>query len=136
MRSPWFFLIVAFSLVACRSGRLQRTALEQEFSAGRRAPETAQHQRSRPTGAEASGPIVTLGGPMKAKVASVNGQARFVVLRFPIGTMAAAGDRFSVYRDGLKVGELKISGPQQDNHVVADITAGACLAGDEARGEP
>lgn len=135
---------MAFALIGCRSGRPEPTQLEQQFGTGRGGAATAdpilKQERALihklPNSAEASGPIVTLGGPMKAKVASVNAQGRFVVLRFPIGTMAAAGGRFSVYRDGLKVGELKITGPQQDNHIVADITAGACQAGDEARAEP
>ena len=29
-----------------------------------------------------------------------------------------------LYRDGLKVGEVKITGPQRDNDIVADLVTG------------
>jgi hypothetical protein len=77
--------------------------------------------------------IVTPGGLVKGRVASVNANARFVVLGFPIGSVPAVGKRFSVYRQGLKVGELKVTGPQRDNNTVADIIAGECQPGDEVR---
>lgn len=43
------------------------------------------------------------------------------------------GKRLNVYRNGLKVGELKVTGPQRDNNTVADIVAGECQVGDEVR---
>jgi len=36
---------------------------------------------------------------------------------------------------GLKVGELKVSGPQLDVNIDADIIAGECQPGDEVREE-
>jgi len=66
------------------------------------------------------------------RVARYNEAGRFVVLEFPIGQMAAVGQRLSVYRNGLKVGELKVTGPQRDDHIVADVTSGEAQAGDEA----
>src|SRR5512145_3343675 len=62
--------------------------------------------------------IVTPGGLVKGRVASVNPNARFVVLGFPLGSVPAVGKRLSVYRQGLKVGELKVTGPQRDNNTV------------------
>jgi len=41
----------------------------------------------------------------------------------------------SAYRQGLKVADLKISGPQRDLHTVADIVAGECRVGDDVRGQ-
>jgi hypothetical protein len=38
-----------------------------------------------------------------------------------------------LYRAGLKVGEVKITGPQSDNNIVADLTTGDTQAGDEVR---
>ena len=38
-----------------------------------------------------------------------------------------------VYRDGLKVGEVKISGPTRDNNTVADLISGVANKGDEVR---
>jgi hypothetical protein len=67
------------------------------------------------------------------KVARANQNLRFVVLAFPITRMPAIEQRLVVYRGGLKVGEVKISGPQQDENIVADIVAGDADAGDEVR---
>ena len=69
------------------------------------------------------------------KVVSVNVAVRFVVLEFPLSAMPALGQKMSVYRDGQKIGELKISGPQSENNIVADITAGDAQAGDEVRAD-
>ena len=38
-----------------------------------------------------------------------------------------------LYRRGLKAGEIKITGPQLEDNVVADIVAGDAEAGDEVR---
>jgi len=38
-----------------------------------------------------------------------------------------------LYRNGLKAGEVKITGPQRDNDVVADLVTGTAQVGDEAR---
>src|SRR5712691_3284541 len=54
---------------------------------------------------------VTAAHAMTGRVASVNSAGRFVVLTFPLGTMPAAEKRLNVYRTGLKVGEVKVSGP-------------------------
>ena len=70
---------------------------------------------------------------MKAKVTSVNAAGRFVVLTFPLGRLPAADARFSLYRLGLKVGEVKINGWQHNDNVVADLVAGDAQIGDEAR---
>jgi hypothetical protein len=79
------------------------------------------------------GVIVTPGGSLPGTVVSVNETARFAVLRFAIGQMPAIDQRMSAYRRGLKVAELRISGPQRDIHTVADVVAGECKAGDEVR---
>lgn len=38
-----------------------------------------------------------------------------------------------VYRDGLKVGEVKITGPTRDNNTVGDLVSGVANKGDEVR---
>jgi hypothetical protein len=58
---------------------------------------------------------------------------RFAVLNFPIGRMALIDQRAEVYRQGLKVGELRISGPQLDDNIVADILTGEVQPGDQVR---
>ena len=70
---------------------------------------------------------------MVGKVEMVNQNARYVVLSFPIGHLPAMEQRLSVYRSGLKVGEVKVSGPQVEDNVVADIVEGDSGPGDEVR---
>jgi hypothetical protein len=71
--------------------------------------------------------------PPAGKVFSVNSQLRFVVLNFSVGGMPAIDQRLNVYRGAQKVAELKVSGPQRGDSIIADITAGSVQAGDEAR---
>ena len=61
--------------------------------------------------------------------------ARFVVLNFPLGKMAAVEQRLNLYRRGLKVGEVKVTGPQREDNTVADLVAGEAEVGDEARSQ-
>lgn len=79
--------------------------------------------------------IVTADNLLTGKVAKVNGEGRFVVLTFPIGHLPALRQRLDVYRLGLKVGEVRITGPQLDDSVVGDILAGDAQAGDEVRAQ-
>ena len=90
---------------------------------------------SRPASAPKSsgGLIVTPADVLTGKVVRYNEAGRFVVLSFPIGHLPAVDQRLFVFRKGLKVGELKVTGPQRDDHIVADVTAGEAQAGDEAR---
>jgi hypothetical protein len=77
--------------------------------------------------------IITPDTSLTAKVVSYNPTGRFVVLSFPDGRMPAMGQTLFLYREGLKTGEVKISGPQRDNNIVADVTTGDARAGDEVR---
>lgn len=63
----------------------------------------------------------------------VNKSARFVVLNFPIGEVAPRGQRLNVYRNGLKVAEVQVTGPQRENNTVADILTGSPEVNDEVR---
>jgi hypothetical protein len=77
--------------------------------------------------------IVTPASGGAGKVAMVNISARFVVLNYPLGHLPPTNQRLNLYRRGLKVGEIKITGPQYDDNIVADLVAGECEIGDEAR---
>jgi hypothetical protein len=77
--------------------------------------------------------IVTPENGLVGKVEMVNQNARYVVLSFPIGHLPAMEQRLNVYRSGLKVGEVKVSGPQIEDNVVADIVEGDSVPGDEVR---
>lgn len=77
--------------------------------------------------------IVTPDTSLAAKVVRYNSTGRFVVLSFPVGQMPQSGQTFFIYRAGLKVGQIKITGPQQDNDTVADLIDGDAQAGDDVR---
>ena len=77
--------------------------------------------------------IVTLENTLVGKVAMVNLSARFVVLNFPIGHMPAIEQHLNLWRHGLKVGEVKVTGPQQDDNIVADLVSGDAELGDDVR---
>jgi hypothetical protein len=79
--------------------------------------------------------IVTPENALVGKVALVNGSGRFVVLNFPLGKMATVEQHLNLYRRGLKVGEVKVTGPGKDDNIVADLVAGEAEVGDEARSQ-
>ena len=69
------------------------------------------------------------------EVAKVNPVARFVVLSFPLGPMPALDQQLNLYRKGAKVAEVKVTGPQRDKNIIADIVTGTPEVGDEARAD-
>src|ERR1700720_1336265 len=75
--------------------------------------------------------IITPENTRVGKVAGVNQEARFVVLNFPVGHLPPLAQHMSLYRRGLKVGEVKITGPQLDDDVDADLLNGDAEVGDE-----
>jgi hypothetical protein len=77
--------------------------------------------------------IVTPETGLSAKVALANASARYVVLTFSSGRLPSNGQVMSIYRRGLKVGEVTVTSLRRDETVVADITTGEAQAGDEAR---
>jgi hypothetical protein len=81
----------------------------------------------------ASQTIINPDASLTAKVASYNATGRFVVLGFPVGQIPKMDQPFFLYRAGLKVGEIRITGPQRDNNIVADLITGEAQAGDEVR---
>jgi hypothetical protein len=77
--------------------------------------------------------IVTPDNSLTARVVSYNAAGRFVVLSFPVGQMPKLEQSLFLYRDGMKVGEVKITGPQRENNIVADLVTGEAQVGDEVR---
>ena len=76
--------------------------------------------------------IVTAEMSAGAKVVSVNAVGRFVVLSFPNGDLPKVQHPMFLYRAGLKVAAIKITGPQQGNNIVADLVSGEAKTGDTA----
>lgn len=103
------------------------------------APEPSQavqsSQAMSQSNAQPAQAIVTPDNSLAGKVVTYNSVGRFVVLRFPPDRMPKDGQTLFVYRGGLKVGELKISGEQRDNFIVADVVNGDAQVGDDVRDE-
>ena len=78
-------------------------------------------------------PVVTPDFRSTGSVIMVNQQTRYVIVNFPVTNVPVAGSRLSVYRNGLKVGELKVTGPAQGGNTVADLMTGEAQLKDEAR---
>src|SRR3954470_5797919 len=83
--------------------------------------------------ASTNAPITKASSVLVGRVDSVNMKGRYVIISFPIGALPLVGLPVDAYREGLKVAELKITPPQQNNLTAADIVAGEVRVGDEVR---
>ena len=81
----------------------------------------------------APSPIVTPDESFTARVVSVNTVGRFVVLNFPAQPMPRLQQTLFLYRGGLKVAQVRVSGPQADDDIVADLVEGDAQVGDAVR---
>lgn len=100
----------------------------------KRAADVHPAQPGKPKSARGKkGPAMTPDLALQGRVAMVNSQARTVVLSFPLGWLPALERRLNVYRQGIKVGEVKVTGPQMDTNIAADLIAGEAAVGDEVR---
>lgn len=119
-------LMLASLLGWCGCGHTQRAIFP--------SPGLAATSNGGATGGKASpGLIVAPETVLQGKVVRVNRGGRFLVLNFPIGHLPSADQQLSIYRLGLKVGEVKVTGPQMDDNVVGDLVAGDAAAGDQVR---
>lgn len=94
---------------------------------------SATNPNAEPAPAQTQKLIITPASGVAGKVAVYNDAGRFVVLDFPLGHVPPPEQHLFVYRNGLKVGEVSITGPAKDNHTVADIVAGEAQKGDDIR---
>lgn len=97
----------------------------QETTAGRLATRS---KNSRPA------KIVPL-NEVNGRIAAVNPTLRYVVVDFYLSRIPQLDQRMAVYRQGEKVGEIKITGPERNQNIAADILAGEANVGDEVRPE-
>ena len=80
--------------------------------------------------------VVTPDLSLAAKVVSLNAVGRFVVLNFPADRVPKLQQTMFIYRSGLKVAEVKITGPQDaENNIVADLVSGDPKIGDNVRAD-
>jgi len=80
-----------------------------------------------------SRPEVTLDEAVLGTVVSVNPALRFLVMDFPVRKLPVLEQRLNVYRNGQKVGEVKVTGPGRDTTIAGDIMVGQVQVGDEVR---
>ena len=69
------------------------------------------------------------------RVQLVNSVGRYVVVSFATGTMPDLEQRLGVYRNGLKIGEIKITGPQREFNIVAEILTGDPQVQDQVKSD-
>jgi hypothetical protein len=79
--------------------------------------------------------IVTPDTSLLAKVVAANEVGRFVVVGFPSNQVPKLQQSLFLYRAGLKVAEVKVTGPQSENNIVADLVSGDAKVGDIVRAE-
>ncbi len=77
--------------------------------------------------------IVTPDTSLLAKVVAVNDVGRFVIVGFPNNQVPKLQQSLFLYRAGLKTAEVKVTGPQSENNVVADLISGDAKVGDTVR---
>ena len=118
-----FLVVLAGVLVifGCASKRNAQT----QGSGGSQAGTNAPNQKL----------VVTPATALVGKVVQINIAGRFVVLNFPLGRLPGLELHLNLYRGGLKVGEVKITGPQDDDNIVADLLTGDSEIGDQARSD-
>jgi hypothetical protein len=99
------------------------------------APEAAARpaeEKSRPAPAK-SKLIVSPSHELFGTVAAVDEHGRFVVLSFPLGQMPQVDTLLPVFRHGVNVGQVKVTGPQRDDTTTADVISGDLQVDDEVR---
>lgn len=72
---------------------------------------------------------------LRGQVASVNPALRFAVIDFGGGAFPEKNQMLSIYRAGVKVGLIKMTGPFQNTTGVGDISAGDAALGDSVMAE-
>ena len=93
------------------------------------------HFKSSNSGATGSKTIVTPDMALAAKVVTVNTAGRFVLLNFPADKMPKIPQTLFIYRAGLKVAEVTVTGPRSENNIVADLVSGEPRVGDTVRAD-
>jgi hypothetical protein len=95
------------------------------------APTKSKQTNSLPE--QISGAVISPDETAFGKILFVNSKVRFVVIGFSSDNLPQTGRRLNVYRNGLKIGEIKVTGPQQGNNIIGDILVGEARENDEVR---
>jgi hypothetical protein len=143
MRAISIALVSGLILAGCASPRDTSKAAAQK--AGRKpVPKVTLAPSPAKSGAPANPPVssltvtnknqvITLSDQTVGKVYSVNQVARFVILDYGLNPLPPLEQRLNVYRNGVRVGELKVTGPVMNGNIAADIMAGEVRRDDQVR---
>jgi hypothetical protein len=123
MQAAVLLLLLAVMLSGCSWGKRKAVPATTQGTAATRGQNG--------NGGNTRQALVTPASGTIGRVKTVNASGRFVVISYPVGTLPALEQRLNAHRNGLKVAELKVTGPTRDTHTVADILAGECQVGDE-----
>ncbi len=119
--------MVAIALCGCKGGLF-----------GKKSSKTVTYEKiEKPADSKKSArqPAPPLQSVLSGRIKSVNEKAGFVILNFPLGKMPAIGQRLWIYRNESRVGAVKVTGPQMDFNIAADIIEGEAKVDDEVRPE-
>jgi hypothetical protein len=72
---------------------------------------------------------------VEGRVVTVNPALRYVVIDFGLRHPPGLGQHLVVYRQGVKVGEVKVTGPMLGSAGAGDILSGQAAVGDIVREE-
>jgi len=122
-------LFFALLLAGCAMSKPDPTASAIQTKTARSSKPTAAGRGQK----AASKPEVTLDEAVLGTVVSVNPALRFLVMDFPVRKLPVLEQRLNVYRNGQKVGEVKVTGPGRDTTIAGDIMVGEAQVGDEVR---
>jgi hypothetical protein len=122
-------LFFAFLLGGCAQSKPDRTVSAAQTNTDRssRHPAVGRDQKV------GSRPEVKLDEAVLGTVVSVNTVLRFLVMDFPVRKLPVLEQRLNIYRNGQKVGEVKVTGPARDTTIAGDIMVGEAQVGDEVR---
>jgi hypothetical protein len=129
MRAIVMLALSCALLVGCRHARPSDQTTSSGETKKRPDKKAAQSAKEASNQAPREEPISGVAG----KIASVNSNLRFVVIDFTLSPLPRVEQQLGVFRQGQKVGEVKISSQARNNIVAADLTAGEAAIGDEVR---
>lgn len=120
-----FICVTLITLCGCKSGLFSKKS--------QKTTDTQKIEKNVPSDKKTKTTPNQLQNILSGRIKSVNEKAGFVIISFPLGKVPIIGQRLWVYRGGNRVGVVKITGPQMDFNIAADILDGEAKIDDEVR---
>jgi len=121
----WFVIGLTAGLLAsgCVNSKNPRgaTAAGSKLKPGQSAPPAA--------------PVIAPLNSLSGRVLLVNTPLKYIVAEGAVGRLPAAEQVLNAYRDGQRVGEVRVSKPARGANFTADITQGDVRVGDTLRSD-